>query len=126
MRERGTRSRMIVAAAGLALCGLCPPLLGQDDAALPPGAAAVDPLDITGRDFAGIRFSPVSVAGRTELAASRAHAWTETDVNGSAVQRLLLEGDVVVRMGLHRFVAARAVVWIQRLADDAAGGAPVR
>ncbi len=117
---------MIVAAAGLALCALCPPLLGQDDAALQPGARAVDPLDITGRDFAGIRFSPVSVAGRTELAASRAHAWTETDVNGSAVQRLLLEGDVVVRMGLHRFVAARAVVWIQRLADDAAGGAPVR
>ena len=119
---------MIVAAAGM--CCASAGVLGQgveigsppDEAgqAAPPNRAQVDPLDITGRDFAGVRLSRAAVPGDTSMSATKARVWRETDADGSTVQRLLLEGDVVVQMGLHRFVAARAVVWIQQLGEPSA------
>jgi hypothetical protein len=132
MRERRRRSWTIAAAAvwaGAALFAPGRPALCQPEETMisptaPQNPPAIDPLDITGRDFAGIRLAPAPVAAAAELSADLARVWTETDANGQPVQRLLLEGDVTVRLGLYRFVAARAVAWIQQTpeAGGAAGG----
>ena len=76
----------------------------------------VEPLDITGRDFAGLRL-PVSPAAMSDLGASfgaaRAWAWSEPpqhDAEGNLlppVQRLLLSGDVTMTLGIHDLTAAQ-------------------
>ncbi len=82
----------------------------------PPGEAA--PLGITGRDFAGLRLPLDVVRGPLTFKALRAGVWTEDELSGGpGVQRLLLSGDVQVRIGLYEFDAARASVWIERLED---------
>lgn len=76
-------------------------------------AQPLDPADITGRDFAGLALPLAPVEGDIEFIARRAHAWTVTDaISGNIVQRLLLEGDVKVRLSNYAFDAARAAVWI--------------
>ncbi|MCW5774898.1 MAG: hypothetical protein KIS87_00430 [Phycisphaeraceae bacterium] len=82
-----------------------------------------------------MRLPAAAVRGRVEFAARRAHVWgdpAERRPDGSVtppVRRMILEGDVVVTLGLHRFNARRAVVWMRRLepneADDAPTGSTV-
>lgn len=98
----------------LSLLALC------SAAAITARAQPLDPADITGRDFAGLALPLAPVEGEIEFIARRAYAWTLTDtVSGSAVQRLLLEGDVKVRLSNYAFDAARAAVWIAPAGDDA-------
>lgn len=76
--------------------------------------------DLTGRSFAGLIVSAGAQPGNITISASRAWAWTEPNPQpvapGTAgeTSRLYLEGDVRVDLGLYRFVAARAVVWLEQ------------
>lgn len=79
------------------------------------------PLDITGENFAGQRL-PVNISeGVIELAAAKAWRWTSPGparTDGSPLppaQRILLSGDVEVRLGSYVFNAARAAVWLAPL-----------
>ena len=68
--------------------------------------------------LAGLRLPAGLAEGDIDLAGTRAAAWTEGEGVG-AVTRVLLEGDVRVRLGIHSFAAARALVWLAPLpADD--------
>lgn len=98
----------MTAAAGTATCALAQP-------AEPPAARSVNPLDITGRTFSGLRLPVAVTPGRIELAAARADFWTEPEPPGAPpVQRLLLSGDARVRLGAYEFTARQAAVWISR------------
>ncbi len=80
----------------------------------------IDPAEVTGRDFAGVRFPMAASPGRLEFRAASAWSWRETSpIAGEAdVMRLVLEGDVRVALGTHEFHAARAAVWMQRVGQD--------
>ena len=81
---------------------------------------AIDPLDIAGRTFSGLRLPLAPVPGVVEFAANHARVWIEQD-GGVTTQRLLLEGEVAVTLGSTRLEAQRAVVWIERLPDQGDG-----
>ncbi|MBL8965025.1 MAG: hypothetical protein JNK70_13280, partial [Phycisphaerae bacterium] len=78
-----------------------------------------DVNSITGRDFAGLRLPLAAVSGPIRFRANRAWSWTEDDrptFAGSVdmpVHRLVLDGDVRVRLGFYEFASSRAVVWVQ-------------
>ena len=128
-RDRSTsprcRARVLYAvAAVVAFVAGGMPLLAQD-AGTPVqpsvgggdvrGGVGVGELaDITGRDFAGVRLPVEPVTGPILFRASKASVWTEPSAP-TPVQRLFLEGDVRVVLGVHQFDAARAVVWLQKL-----------
>lgn len=97
----------------------------------PPAARPVlNPLDITGRDFAGLRLPPEVVAGRVAFAASVVTTWEEPPFYASGgqpskpVQRMLLQKDVSVTLGTFRFTADNAVVWMAPLEDSDPQAAP--
>lgn len=101
---------------------------------------------LDGRDFAGLRLDSPVQPGPLSFSARRAAVWMEESAAGlpaapaspggagagpggaflgDGVQRLLLAGDVRVRLGARDFSAARAVVWFERLeADGAPTGEP--
>lgn len=118
--------------------GPAAPALPPAPPPVPPSAApasqdvrAVDPADLTGRDFAGLRLAIDTQIGPISFSARRAAAWTEDAplvgfsgaTLGEPVQRLLLRGDVSVTLGIATFSAARAVVWAERLGPSTAPGA---
>ncbi|CAN5708634.1 hypothetical protein BH11PLA1_BH11PLA1_09260 [soil metagenome] len=80
---------------------------------------------ITGRDFAGLRFRIAPQSGPLELSAQHVFVWNEDPAAanapgttlGAGAQRMLLQGDVRVQIGINRFAAARAVAWLERLED---------
>lgn len=81
----------------------------------------VDLNSISGRDFAGLRLPLAAVKGPISLKASKAWAWQDDDRPMFAgavdmpVHRLVLQGDVRIRLGFYEFAASRAVVWIQKV-----------
>lgn len=81
---------------------------------MPPDHAAVsgdpliDPLSLDGAGFSGVTFPLAPVEGELSLAARTARAWTGPD----GEHRLLLTGGVDLHLGLNRFAADRAAVWI--------------
>lgn len=83
-----------------------------------------DPDQITGRDFAGLRFPLAGSQGRLSFRSARASVWIEEPEfvagpsAGAATQRLLLTGDVRVHIGAYRFDAKQAAVWLQRLPSE--------
>jgi hypothetical protein len=79
-----------------------------------PQQTPVNPLDITGKDFAGFRWQEPAREGRLEFASVRATVWT-VGTGPGAVSRMFLEGDVRARIGALECSAARAVVWVQRV-----------
>lgn len=85
----------------------------------------VDPLDIMGQTFAGLRLPLAPVPGVVGFEASHAWVWIDEDAGGP-VQRLLLEGDVRVTLGDSLFEAKRAVVWMQRLREPGEGPGDAR
>lgn len=94
----------------LAAAALCAGMVGQ------PGLQTtdIDPLDITGRTFSGLRLPLAPVAGVVEFTANKARVWLEQD-GAATTQRLLLEGDVVVTLGSTSLEADRAVIWLEQL-----------
>lgn len=109
--------------AGVALCAHATGQTTQTTARpdQPASQPSPDPLAITGRDFAGVRFPLAPTPGRIALAAQRVWSWTEpagASTPGRSpepVHRLVLEGDVRITLGSYDFSAARAVVWLKRL-----------
>jgi len=101
------------------------------DARRQPGAVAGDVDQISGRDFAGIRFPLAATGGRLSFRSAKAFAWVEEPgyavgaapgvggAPGALTQKLLLSGDVRVQIGAYLFSAKRGVVWLQRIpAED--------
>ncbi len=82
------------------------------DQTRPP--ARLDPLDVSGRDFSGQPLPGAPQAGGARIAGQKAATWRTTGETGTITHRVLIEGDVRVRLGLYSFNAARAVVWIER------------
>jgi hypothetical protein len=90
-------------------------------------AAVAAAARISGKDFSGVQLTSPVVQGPIRLAAARVRVWREAGDAGlgarsvpGSTDRLLLDGDVRVRLGSMEFQAQRAVVWIQKL--PAAGG----
>lgn len=112
---------LLVACAGTLGAHPAPALAAGKASIARPGLAAqpLDPLAITGRDFAGMRLPSPVTPGVVEFSAQRATVWTQPGTGAFPVQRLLLSGDVRVQIGLFEFSAARAVVWLQRLDEPA-------
>lgn len=102
--------------AGLAAAGASLGAAQAQDAAMPQPAKRVEPLDITGTNFAGLRL-PVSVNdGAILLKGTRAWSWTgSAGPDGIETRRVLLSGDVSVKLGTYEFQAARAAVWMAPL-----------
>ena len=76
------------------------------------GAAFAQPPGQPGGQ--GVRWAASMQNGPLVLEASRANVWTVQE-RGSTVQRVLLRGDVHVRLGVYSFRAARASVWVERV-----------
>lgn len=96
-------------------------------APLPP-LPRIDPGDITGQTFQGIRLPLAAATGPLRFAARVAYSWQETTpaladgAPSGPTQRLLLRGDVTATVGTYEINATRADVWLQRL--DGPGGQP--
>lgn len=102
---------------------------GTDDA--PANSPPISPLgglvgrgtadstdEFSGRDFGGLRFPMRAVRGPVSFAGARVTTWSrESPATGTTIQQMLLAGDVKVALGVYRFSAARAVVFIEKLAD---------
>lgn len=68
---------------------------------------------ITGRDFGGLKWPLSPARGPLNFAAEKVWAWTEEpDPAGNITQRLLLDGEVEVDLGLYHFSAKRAAIWL--------------
>ncbi|MBC7835472.1 MAG: LPS assembly protein LptD, partial [Phycisphaerales bacterium] len=79
--------------------------------AQPPVGEGRDEGDaFSGREFEGIDISDNVQLGDIMLRAARAAVWQEGDT-----QRVLLSGDVQVKLGVYEFSAARATVWLEEL-----------
>ncbi|MBX3359507.1 MAG: hypothetical protein KF745_13890 [Phycisphaeraceae bacterium] len=74
------------------------------------------PPSITGRTFSGIEIGGNVQQGDIVLTGAVGSTWVdEGEVGGRPTTRLLLSGDVTVSLGVYRFNAARAVVWIETI-----------
>lgn len=90
---------------------------------LPATADPSGPIELTGRDFAGLTLATTAQVGRVSISARSLWRWTEQPAPGpktgttigAPVQRAVLAGDVEIVFGLQRFTAARAVTWIEDL-----------
>ncbi|MDX2119420.1 MAG: hypothetical protein SFY96_14685 [Planctomycetota bacterium] len=96
-----------------------PPPTAQPLTISTPAADAGD--SFSGRDFGGMRFPLAAVDG--PLAFSAAKVWNWTD-ESPTTRRMLLTGDVRVKLGLYEFAASRAVVWLERVEDEGQAGVP--
>jgi hypothetical protein len=82
--------------------------------AFTPGLAAQDrTIAVTGERLTGIVLPIEPLAADFEFSAVRAAAWTVDDT-----KRLLLEGDVLVRINGYEFAAQQATVWLNRLPSE--------
>ena len=70
-------------------------------------------IPITGDRLSGFVLPIEPVEADIEFAARRAFTWTVDDT-----KRLLLEGDVLVRIGRYDFEADQAVIWLNRLPSE--------
>ncbi|MGH7244142.1 MAG: hypothetical protein ACREJD_12070 [Phycisphaerales bacterium] len=110
--------RALVCCAGLALaCGLAS--AGESPMAGLMGRSSTTSTDeFSGRDFGGLRFPMRTVRGPVSFGAARVTTWSrESPATGTTVQQMLLAGDVKVTLGVYRFSAARAVVFIEKISD---------
>src|SRR5262245_27280790 len=102
----------LLAAAAGTCAGLSVAASAQDQPQRPVESAG--PKEVTGRDFAGVRFKQAVVPGKLSFRASKVWTWSE----GSS-RRLVLEGDVRVTMATYRCTAKRAAAWLEPVAGAA-------
>ncbi|MFZ4573094.1 MAG: hypothetical protein ACOYN0_01775 [Phycisphaerales bacterium] len=81
-------------------------------AAASGGASAQDAPPYSGKDFGGVRFSQSATRGELEFAASRVYAFDE-----GGCRRLVLIGDVRVKIAGYDLHAKRAAAWLQASPD---------
>ncbi|MFK7959006.1 MAG: LPS assembly protein LptD [Phycisphaerales bacterium] len=118
---RGNRLRMAGLLAFLTVLGgvATPPANAQVNTVLLPGRAGTSGdgttrrIPVTGDRLSGFVLPISPQEGAIELRARTANLWRIDDT-----RRLLLRGDVDVRIGPHRYRAGNAVVWINRLPTD--------
>lgn len=75
----------------------------------------IDPYDITGRTFAGVKFPLATTPGKIELGAQRAWGWSETETIAGrtcTARRIELTGDVRLTLGGYSLSAAKAAIWL--------------
>ena len=114
--RRATSRSLFHAAPAAALLLLAGSAIAQPNADTPASSQpSLDPLDLTGRTFGGLRLPLAPVPGVVDFAANHARVWIEQD-SGVSTQRLLLDGDVSVTLGGTRFHAERAAVWVEKIA----------
>jgi len=83
-------------------------LLAATLATVSPAQTTIDAPRFDGRGFSGINLpQPVETYGLS-FRAVRGHAWREAGAN-----RIVLERDVDVRIGLYDFHASSAVIWLE-------------
>jgi len=90
-----------------------PTIFGQlpsDEAPQDPTPAGTVRMPVSGASLGGFVLPVTPLAEDLELRAARAWVWSVDDT-----QRLVLEGDVFIEFGSHRFRGDEAVVWINRL-----------
>jgi LPS transport system D len=84
----------------------------------------LDPLDVTGREFAGLRLPASVLEGVLEFQAQRAWSWTVEPVprgEGRAPRptlRLFLSGDCTIRVAHQEISCEQASVFLARLEPD--------
>ncbi len=120
------------AASLLVICGHA---VGQTEQP-PPGRAPAalsqgrqpprDPLQINGRDFADMLVPGAVQIANVDLGGAKTWVWSDGGGRENPVQRLLIQGDVRAEIGIYRFNAAQAVVWIEQLTQGDADRAPIR
>ena len=71
-------------------------------------------IDLDGRDFAGLYIGGAVQPGGLHLAGISASVWNER-LGDRQTTRMLLTGDVRVRLGVFTFDADQATVWIERV-----------
>lgn len=137
-RDAAARAGVIwslIALAGLPLCSATGAMRPAPDpvnsaTSFQPGhkpPADFDLNAITGRDFAGLRLPLAPVSGPISFKASKAWAWQDDDrpsFSGAVdmpVHRLVLEGDVRIRLGFYEFASTKAVVWVQHVENAPEG-----
>lgn len=106
-RRHSAWASALVLAAGLAIS-----THAQESRPIDPGA-------INGRSFQGLRLPLSAVRGPVSFAATRAFLW-----NDGGTRRLLLVGDVRIKLQVYEFSAARAAVWLQPLDPLPDGSVP--
>ncbi len=79
-----------------------------------PGAQQPVAPRLSGKTFEGVRFASDPQAGPFAIRARRANAWSD-----GGASRLMLQGDVRIRIGPHEFIADRALVWIEPFDEGA-------
>lgn len=95
-----------------AVCRLAPAALALLTGAA-TGVAQVNDAFVTGRDFAGLSLPLDPQPGDAFIESRGGWAWSDGESS-----RLLLEGDVRVRVSVYDFVADRAVVWVEPRTQD--------
>lgn len=123
-RDPARSARALACLSGLAVGALVSPMAVAQNVT----AAAVDAGAISGRDFAGVRFPLAAASGELAFRADQASAWVEAGglSSSGAVNRVVLSGDVLARIGTFEFRARRAAIWLERLDDaEAADGKAV-
>jgi hypothetical protein len=123
-RSRLAPAAVAALAGGVGIFGFAVAVAGQP-AGQPVVSApsAMDPDEITGRDFSGIRLTATPQLGDLVLKSQRLWQWSEAtsaDIAGDT-HRLYLQGDVRVEFGVYRFSAVQASVWIERIGTSTGG-----
>lgn len=106
----------LLLAAAVCGGGLAARCLAQD---LPFGVAPSQGTSFSGRDFGGMTFPQAPVGGAISFAGTKVYTWQE-----GSCRRMLLSGDVRVRLGSYAFEARRADVWLDK--DGMKDGKQVR
>lgn len=78
---------------------------------------------ITGEGFAGVAMPVAVTPGDAGFRAVRSYTWRQEEPIGPSTTRMVLEGDVQVRLGEYVFRAERAAVWVQSLGSGGGGDA---
>ncbi|MEO1129447.1 MAG: hypothetical protein AAFX05_07030 [Planctomycetota bacterium] len=112
-QHQSARRRIFIGVLAFAL--LTPCALAQQASGPPIPADVVAGLRVrfNGKDFGGVDLPGAPQEDAVTFAARRGWAWME-----GASNRLMLERDVVVQLGLYEFRARRAHVWIEPVFVD--------
>lgn len=107
--RRGSRSSLGRPFAVVALaCGIA--AVERSGAAQRTPPAPTRTVAITGQSLGGFVLPTLPIAGSLELSARQAWNWVVDDT-----QRLLLRGDVTIRLGAFTFSSREVAIWLNRL-----------
>lgn len=122
-----TAAAVLLACAGQAAGQPAAQEPGRPPAALAQGRQPPrDPSAISGRDFADMLVPGAVQIANVQLGGAKVWVWDDAGGGESPVRRLLIQGDVQAEIGVYRFSAAQAVVWVEQLTQGEPDRAPIR